>query len=108
MVTFPIDIFLVESDLTIFEKRVSEFKDGLTEWKPETNKIGIRDTPMISISGKTHQEINNECNNYFLKNLWGDGMPIIPPDTSRVDWILKGSDLPRHETLGKLLPRGEL
>ena len=106
MVTFPVDLFLVESDLTPLESRVNEFFDGLTTWQPGAKETGMRNAPMISIPGDSYEDTQRQANHYFLTNLWGDGLPIVPPDSSRVDWILKGTDLSRHESLGKLLPRG--
>ncbi len=106
MVTFPVDLFLVESDLTLLENRVDEFSEGLTAWQPAAKETGLRNAPMLSISGENYEDAQRQTNNLFLTNLWGDGLPVVPPDTSRVDWILEGTDLPRHEKLGKLLPRG--
>jgi hypothetical protein len=42
----------------------------------------------------------------MLANLWGDGLPIWPATRERVEWILRGTELPRQKMLGKVLPRG--
>ena len=41
-------------------------------------------------------------------NRWGDGLPLWPATRERVDWVLRGSDLPREHLLGKFPPRGGL
>ena len=33
-VVFPIEMFLVESDISAVEKKFMEFVDGLTHWQP--------------------------------------------------------------------------
>ena len=106
MVTFPIDLFLVESDLTPLEARKHEFFDGLTTWKPTAKEIGLQNAPMISITSDDYEQAERRTNNLFLTNLWGDGLPLIPPTESRVKWILEGTDRARHDKLGKLMPRG--
>ncbi|MBI2910150.1 MAG: hypothetical protein HYX92_21115 [Chloroflexi bacterium] len=47
-------------------------------------------------------------NSLFLRNLWGDGLPIQPPTEERVEWLLTGTDLPRETIIGegRILPRG--
>ena len=50
MVTFPIDLFMAESDLTLLETQGSEFAEGLIDWKPVASEIGLRNAPMITIS----------------------------------------------------------
>ena len=106
MVTFPIDLFLVGSDISVVENRKNEFFRGLTEWEPVALQTGIRNLQMISIEGRDYQEAVINANNLFLRNLWGDGLPIVPPTKARVDQILQGTDLPVDRVLGKFMPRG--
>ena len=42
----------------------------------------------------------------MITNLWGDGLPLWPATRERVDWILRGTALPRAHVLGKFPPRG--
>ena len=39
----------------------------------------------------------------FLRNQWGDGLPVVPATKERVDWILTGTDLPRDKVIGEIL-----
>ncbi|MEX2451935.1 MAG: hypothetical protein WD407_13850 [Rhodospirillales bacterium] len=106
MVTFPIDLFLAESDIASVKKRGEEFIDGLTHWKAAAGQTGLRNAPMIEIEGEDYEEAFTKANHLFLTNLWGDGFPIVPPSEKRVDRILTGTDLPRDHVLGKFMPRG--
>ena len=45
-----------------------------------------------------------EVNEFFIKNLWSDGLPIIPPTTSKVEQFLKFTDRSPDEIIGSLLP----
>lgn len=106
MVTFPIDPFLVGSDLAPVQERVAEFVDGLTGWQARTTETGMRQPPKLSVEANGYEAALDKMNRQFLMNAWGDGLPMIPPTDERVDWILKGTDRPRDERIGKILPRG--
>jgi len=64
--------------------------------------------PKILATGKNYEEAVINMNNLFIKNLWSDGLPILPPTPERVEWILTGTDLARNTLVGggKILPRG--
>ena len=51
-------------------------------------------------------EVIDNMNHLFLKNKWGDGLPLFPPTEERVNWILRGTDLSPDTVIGKILPRG--
>jgi hypothetical protein len=106
MVTFPIDLFLTESDLGPVRARKQEFYRGLTTWRPHASETGLRNAPMISVPADSYEDAYTRANNLFLTNMWGDGLPIVPPTTRQVDWILEGAVLPRDHVVGKFLPRG--
>ena len=61
---------------------------------------------MIAVEGATYEDALVKANNLLLTNLWGDGLPLWPATKERVDWILRGSTLPRTHVLGKFPPRG--
>jgi hypothetical protein len=46
----------------------------------------------------------DEVQEHFYKNLWTDGMPIIPPTLEKVDKFLKFTERQPGEIIGKLLP----
>jgi len=106
MVTYPIDLFLVESDLSPVKQDSDKFIEGLTQWEPQVKSKGIVKPPRISIEGKDYEEAAAKMNTLFLKNQWGDGLPLIPPTEERVNWILRGTDLSPDYEIGRFMPRG--
>ncbi len=106
MVTFPIDMFLPGSDLGPLEARKREFYNGLTRWKSDFETAGDNGVKLITVEGASYEDALVKANHLLLTNLWGDGLPIWPPTRERVDWILKGSALPRDHAFGKFPPRG--
>lgn len=104
--SFPIDIFLIESDLLPVEKAKQLFIDGFVSWSASIDKIGIRNAEMIELEAPDYENALVMTNNLFVKNLWADGLPIIPPTCEKVDWILQGTGRARDEYIGKFLPRG--
>ncbi len=106
MVVFPIDPFLVGSDLTPIEQAIDKFSGGLTDWQAATNETGINHPPKVPIEANGYEAAFDKMNRQFLVNTWGDGLPINPPTQARVDWIMKGSDLSPDTVIGKVMPRG--
>jgi len=106
MVTFPIDLFLPGSDLSAIIARKKEFYNGLTTWQSDFAQAAGGELPMLSAEGRTYEEALQKANNQLLTSLWGDGLPLWPATRERVDWILRGSVLPRTHVLGKFPPRG--
>jgi len=105
MVTFPIDMFLPGSDLSAITVRKKEFYNGLTQWQPDFVQ-SAGGAQMLSVEGASYEDALQKANNLLLTNLWGDGLPVWPATRERVDWILRGSALPREQVLGKFPPRG--
>ena len=104
---FPLEMFLPGSDLTVIEKNIGGVIGGLTKWGPEAGQAKKVTSPQkIRVTGKDYDEVLTNLNNLFLRNLWGDGLAILPPTEERVSWILTGTDLPRSAVMGKILPRG--
>ncbi len=106
MVVFPIDPFLVDSDLTPIEKKIDAFSEGLTDWQAATNETGVKHPPKIPIEANGYEAAFDKMNRQFLVNTWGDGLPVNPPTQARVDWIMKGTDLAPDTVIGKVMPRG--
>ena len=105
MVTFPIDMFLPGSDISLLGVRKREFYNGLTKWKSDFDR-GNGAAKMLSVEGSSYEDALNKANNLMLTNLWGDGLPVWPGTRERVDWILNGTALPRTHVFGKFPPRG--
>ena len=106
MVVFPIAPFLVGSDISPIAAAFDRFVDGLTQWQPRSRETGMRQPPKLSIQANGFEAALDKMNRQFLMNAWGDGLPLFAPSDERVDWILKGTDLPRDHVLGKVMPRG--
>ncbi len=108
MITFPIDMFLPGSDIGPLKTRKQEIYNGLTHWKSDFAATAPGKNTMLSVEGTSYEDALVKANNFLLTNLWGDGLPVWPATRERVDWILKGSALPRTHVLGKFPPRGGL
>ncbi len=106
MVVFPIDPFLVGSDLTPIEQAIDKFGEGLTDWKAAATETGVTDPPKLRIEANGYEAAFDQMNRMFLTNTWGDGLPLNPPTQARVEWILKGCDLAPDAVIGKVMPRG--
>ena len=105
MVTFPIDMFLPGSDISSLELRKREFYNALTKWKSGFEQ-GNGPSKMIKVEGASYEDALIKANNLMITNLWGDGLPVWPATRERVDWILRGTALPRTHAFGKFPPRG--
>ncbi|MEE2688509.1 MAG: hypothetical protein VX430_03700 [Pseudomonadota bacterium] len=106
MVDFPIDQFLVGSDITPITKKADDFRTGLIEWSPKTTETGMREPPKVRIEANGYEAATEQMNQLFLRNTWGDGLPVVPPTGERVGWILKGTDLARDHVVGQIMPKG--
>ena len=106
MVVFPISLFLPGSDLAPVRERKKEFYDGLTRWAPSDASVAPGAVSMVGVEAATYEEAEIKAGNLMLTRLWGDGLPVLPATKARVDWILRGSPLPRRHVIGKFPPRG--
>ncbi|MDO8596322.1 MAG: hypothetical protein Q7R45_06845 [Sulfuricaulis sp.] len=106
MVTFPIDMFLPGADIAPLKARKQEFYDGLTRWQSGFAQAASGASTMLSVEGASYDEALIKANHLLLTNLWGDGLPLWPATRQRVNWILRGTVLPRTHVIGKFPPRG--
>lgn len=105
-VVFPVEMFLPGSDLTPIEEKIDELIGGLTTWEPDRKETGVISPPPVFIEGKDYEEAFLNTNKLFLKNMWTEGLPIVPPTKKRVNWLLTGTDLPSDKIIARILPRG--
>ena len=105
---FPLDMFLPGADLTPLREGIEHVVYALTKWEPTAKEKGTFVPPMITVQGKDYQEALTNMNDLFVKNMWSDGLPLLPATEERVNWILTGTDLPDDERvgLGQILPGG--
>ncbi|MFC1966240.1 hypothetical protein ACFLWI_04765 [Chloroflexota bacterium] len=106
MFEFPNEMFLPGSDLTPIEDNIDKIIDGLIQREPEIREKGEISPLKIAVEGEDYQGTIDKVNNLFLKQMWADGLPVVPPTEERVTWLLTGTDLPRDTVIGKILPRG--
>jgi hypothetical protein len=107
MIEFPMGMFGLGTDLTPIRKNIHKIIEGLTQWEPEIKMKGaIKPEKIITVQGQDYEEALANMNLLFLRNLWGDGLPIQPATKRRVNWVLSGTDLPPDKVIGKILPRG--
>jgi len=106
MVVFPMELFLPGSDISPVIERKDEFYAGLTRWTSAAGAGVKRRARLVRVSGASHDEAMDKAADLYLAKLWGDGLPILPATAARVDWILRGTGLPRDRVLGKFPPRG--
>ena len=104
MVTFPIESFLPDADLTPLKVRKQEFYDGLT--RAVSRPMAAASSALLSIEAASYEDALAKANNLFIARLWGDGLPLWPATRERVDWMLRGTPLPRPHVIGKFPPRG--
>jgi hypothetical protein len=108
MVTFPMPIFLPQSDVAPVAARKQEFYDGLTRWKLESAAPAAERGRMITIEAQDYEQALQRFNHLAISNLWGDGLPLWLPTPQRVQWILRGAAAPESLVLGKMPPRGAI
>ncbi|HSR13298.1 MAG TPA: hypothetical protein VLS90_17755, partial [Thermodesulfobacteriota bacterium] len=107
IVSFPINLFLPGSDIAPLQRRKQEFYDALTRRAPESAGAGSgAAAPMFSVEGSNYEDALMKANNILLAAMRGDGLPLWPATRERVEWVLRGTALPREHRIGKFPPRG--
>lgn len=101
-------MFVPGSDLSRIEEGLDPLIAGLTRWTPDARGKGLFEPPRIRVAGKDYANVVDNLNNLLLRNLWGDGLPILPATEERVNRLLRGTDFSPETVLGKILPRGAI
>jgi len=105
-VIYPVGMFIPGSNLSPIEEKMDELIAGLTKWEPQLKGKGVVSPPKLRVEGKDYEEALANTNKLFLRNMWSDGLPLIPPTEGRVSWMLTGTGLPRDKIVARILPRG--
>lgn len=74
--------------------------DGLLEYSIDQEENDNKFEKILDINFNDIDEINQ----YFDKNGWTDGLPIIPPTIERVERMLKATQRDRNEIIGLMPP----
>ena len=69
MVDFPIDQFLVGSDISPVAERAADFPKGLTDWRPSTTETGMREPQKLRVEANGYEAAMDQMNQMFLLNL---------------------------------------
>lgn len=75
------------------------------ESAPEAEKKEPHLPAEFSFTGESLLDAIEGFNQAYLKNRWGDGLPLIPPTPERVKWMLTGTTRNPKEVIGKVNPR---
>ncbi len=106
---FPMPMFDSGSDLTPLKENIDKVITGLTAWKPKITAKGVYAPAPVVVQGVDYPSAVDNMNSLFLRNLWSDDLPLVPPTPDRVKWILTGTDLPRDKVIsppGGVVARG--
>jgi len=71
------------------------------EMKPAQKKEVLKP---VEIAAESYEAVLEKCNQLFLDNRWGDGLPMVPPTGERVKWMLSGTSRSADEVIGKVVP----
>jgi hypothetical protein len=71
------------------------------EKKPEQTKERFEPIEIVAESDET---VFEKFNQLFLNNRWGDGLPLVPPTTEGVKWMLSGTSRSPDEVIGRVAP----
>ena len=108
MVVFPMALFLEESDLSPIKDNIDKYVDALTRWEPKTKGKTAITPSKVTVKGRSYEDAVVNMNHLFLRNQWGDGLPLLTPTEERLQWIMQGTDLSPDTEMGKILPKGGL
>lgn len=92
-------------DIEVVERNVDDVLidriiEGLTQQGAAVAADSAIGDPEATVFSGTSEEIER----FFRERGWSDGLPIVPPTVERIEAFLRFSHLPRHETVGILLP----
>jgi len=98
---FPGEMLNAGVDVTPYvNESIDKVVSALTKWQPKITAKGVYAPAKVTVQGKDYSTAVFNMNNLFLKNMWGDGLPIVPPTEELVNWILTGTDLARDAKIG--------
>jgi len=88
------------------EDALDDIIQGLTRVSETAVKEREAEATTIEIKGTDYFDAFEKFNHYFLKERWGDGLPLFPPTREKVDWMLTGTDRALGEVVVKTRPSG--
>lgn len=61
--------------------------------------------PTNRVIAKQYELAVEKFNQLYLKDHWGDGLPLVPPTPTLVQWMLKGTSRSHQEVIGTVAPK---
>jgi hypothetical protein len=100
----------VEDVRPVAEGIIDELIDALTtpltkEESTGPEKKAPEESKPVTITAESYETAAEKFNQLYLDNLWGDGLPLVPPTEERIKWMLSGTSRSPDEVLGKVSPK---
>jgi hypothetical protein len=90
------------------EEAIDDITRALTRPRDKGVKEELTGSETIRIEGANFFDVLEKFNQYFLKERWGDGLPLLPPTKEKVDWMLTGTDRSPDDVVVKARPSGRI
>ncbi|MBI2906678.1 MAG: hypothetical protein HYX92_03360 [Chloroflexi bacterium] len=104
MISTPLTNLSPEDTQEVVADSLNSVIEGLTkevEVAVSEEKPGLK---TFSFQAPSSYDAFEEMNEFFLRNGWGDGFPLIPPTPEKVDRMLTGASRPRSDLVTVLEP----
>jgi len=89
----------------VFDQIIAALTQPLSPEEQNIGGKGEEQEEIIKITAENYDLALEKLNEFFLKNKWSDGLPIIPPTRERVKWILSGTRRSPGEVIGTVKPK---
>jgi hypothetical protein len=86
-----------------FDKIADALTKPLTDGE-KNPKPFVYDYGNLCFEGNTYAEVHEKFHQYFTDNEMNDGLPVVPPTTEAVKWMLTGTSRSPDEVLGLFAP----
>ncbi|MDR0852393.1 MAG: hypothetical protein LBN36_07845 [Clostridiales Family XIII bacterium] len=86
----------------IFDQMIED----LTSTPIEGKTIGRKENKTVNEKEVVFTGTYEEVNEHFLKEGWGDGLPIVPPTVEAIKRMLQYTDYPEDQVIATLKPSG--
>ncbi|NNG01219.1 MAG: hypothetical protein HKM93_17640 [Desulfobacteraceae bacterium] len=86
----------------VFDSIVEALTRGTDSESEEQEAPGER----ITIAGDDYADVYDKFNKMFMKERWGDGLPLVPPTEEKIQWMLQGTDRSPDDVVSETRPSG--
>jgi hypothetical protein len=89
-----------------FDQVIAALTTPLTAAEAKPNpRLKEAVAPVFKVSAPTYDMAVDAVTQLFMQKRLNDGLPVVPPTKSAVDWMLKGTTRSPEEVIGTLPPR---